>query len=562
MPGPNGHRKLLEQLTADGVTHMFGNPGSSEEGLLDELTRYPDIRYILGLQEAATVCMADGYAQGTHRPAVVQLHCSVGTGNAIGSLYHAWRRKTPMVVLSGESGAEFDPLEAHMWVDLIGMARPVTKYAVRATHPSSLLRLLRRCWKIASTPPWGPVLMTVPQDVLDAENHEAVVPTSVLETRTAPAPSLIADAAGMLAGAQNPILIVGDGVSHAGAHAELIRLAETLGAAVWAGMASEMIMPHSHPLQRGSMGHMFGTSSGRLVEDADAVIIAGTYVFSDVFPVLDNPFRADAKIIHIDHDTHAIARNHPVTLGLVSDPKLTFAALADALAASMTDAQKAAAAERMRASGAAREEARKQAIERDRSRGATVPMYMAAFAEPLSRALPKDAIIFDEALTHSPELQRWCPPEQPGSFFYTPGGTLGVGLPGAVGLKLAHPDRTVVGFSGDGGAMYTYQALWTAAHCGIAAKFVVCNNRSYRLLKQNLVAYWRDRGVNPPNFPPPFDVREPGIDFVALSQSLGVPGLRVANPADCEAAIAAMLGHPGPFLLELILEDGVDRPPA
>lgn len=562
MPGPNGHRKLLEQLTADGVTHMFGNPGSSEEGLLDEITRYPDLQYILGLQEAATICMADGYAQATQRPAVVQLHCSVGTGNAIGSIYHAWRRKTPMLVLAGESGAEFDALEAHMWVDLIGMVEPVTKYAVRATHPSSLLRLLRRCYKIAATPPWGPVFLAVPQDVLDAPNDEPVVPTTLLSTETVPSSALIAEAAEMLAGARNPIIIVGDGVSHAQAHGELVRLAETLGAGVFAEMASEVIMPHSHPLDRGGMGHMFGTSSGRVVEDADAVIIAGTYVFADVFPLVTNPFRPDAKIIHIDHDTHAIAKNHPVTLGVVSDPKPTFAALVDALAGRMTSEQKAAAAERMRASGAAKEEAHTRAIELDRSRHATVPMYMAAFAEPLSRALPADAIIFDEALTHSPELQRWCPPEQPGSFFYTPGGTLGVGLPGAVGLKLAHPHRTVVGFTGDGGAMYTYQALWTAAHYNIGAKFVVCNNRSYRLLKQNLVAYWREREINPPNFPPPFDVREPGVDFVALAQSLGVPGQKVEHPADCEAAVCAMLDHPGPYLLELILEDGVDRPSA
>jgi benzoylformate decarboxylase len=559
MTSANGHRKLLEQLHADGVTHMFGNPGSSEEGLLDEISRFPDIKYILGLQEAATVCMADGYAQATQKPAIVQLHCSVGTGNAIGSIYHAWRRKTPMVVLAGESGAEFDPLEAHMWVDLIGMVRPVTKYAVRASHPSSLLRLLRRCYKIAATPPWGPVFLSVPQDVLDAPNDETVVPTTLLNTSTTPDPTAIAEAAALLSGAERPLIIIGDGVSHAQAEGELVRLAETMGANVWGSMASELIMPHSHPLDAGSMGHMFGSSSGRIVENADAVVICGTYVFSDVFPLVTNPFRADANIVHIDLDAHAIAKNHPVTIGLVADPKPTLGRLADALSACMTDAQKAAAKARVEAAAKAKDDAHARAVDQDRARRNASPMYMAAFAEPLSEALPKDAIVFDEALTHSPELQRYWRPDAPGSFFYTPGGTLGVGIPGAVGLKLAHPDRTVVGFTGDGGALYTYQALWTAAHFRVGAKFVVCNNRSYRLLKQNLVAYWRDQGTNPPNFPPPFDIHEPGVDYIALAKGLGVPGVRVERAAEIGPAIQAMLADDKPFLVELILEDGVPR---
>ena len=140
-----------------------------------------------------------------------------------------------------------------------------------------------------------------------------------------------------------------------------------------------------------------------------------------------------------------------------------------------------------------------------------------------------------------------------------------MGIPGAVGVKLAHPDRTVIGFTGDGGAMYTYQALWTAAHYGIGAKFVVCNNHSYRLLKMNLVDYWRQQGLGPdqrPSFPPPFDIGEPHLDFVALAQALGVPALRVAQPSQIEPAVNALLGHDGPFLLELILENEVPRPAA
>lgn len=560
MASATGHRKLLEQLQADGMTCMFGNPGSSEEGLLDELTRFREIRYILGLQEAALVLTANGYALATQKPTVVQLHSSVGLGNALGSLYHVFRmQRSPLVVIAGEAGAAYDALEAHMWLDLATFVKPVTKYAARAIHPGSLLRLLRRCIKIAATPPFGPTFLVVPQDILDEQNDEEVTPTVIPDTRVAPEPASLARAVEMLAGAEAPVILVGDGVSHAQAQTELARFAEVLGAGVWGAMASEVDLPWTHPLYRGLTGHMFGTSTRQTVANADVVVICGTYVFPDVFPLLENPFRPDAKVIHIDLDSYAIGKNHPVTLGFVSDPKLTLRSLGDALADRMSDAQKGAA--RARAARITEETSRARAsqIEADAARRGNVPLYMSAFAEELAKQLPEDAIVFDESLTHTPELTRYVVPSAPGRFFQTPGGTLGIGLPGAIGVKLAHPDRTVVGLTGDGGAMYTYQSLWTAAHHRIGAKLVVCNNHSYRLLKDNLVAYWREHNVNAQNFPPSFDIVEPNVDFVSLAKGLGVPGTRVAQPNEIALAISAMLADDGPFLIELMLESNVHR---
>jgi thiamine pyrophosphate-dependent acetolactate synthase large subunit-like protein len=189
-----------------------------------------------------------------------------------------------------------------------------------------------------------------------------------------------------------------------------------------------------------------------------------------------------------------------------------------------------------------------------------VPLYMSAFAEELAAQLPEDAILYDESLTNLPELNRWLPPAAPGTFFQSPGGTLGVGIPGAVGAKLAHPERTVVGFTGDGGAMYTFQALWTAAHYRVGAKFVVCNNRSYRLLKQNLVDYWGDRGVKSESFPAAFDIGNPDLDFVSMAKGLGVPGQRVVRPDEIAPAIRTMLEHEGPYLIDLMLEGNVEQP--
>jgi benzoylformate decarboxylase len=555
-----GYRKLLEQLQADGMTYMFGNPGSSEEGLLDAIKNFPAIQYILGLQEAALVLIANGYAQTTQRPTVVQLHCSVGVGNGLGSLYQAFRKqRTPLVVIAGEAGYAYDALEPHMWLDLVTFVRPVTKYAARAIHPGSLLRLLRRCIKMAATPPFGPTFLAVPQDILDQQNDEPVLPTVVPETRVAPEPALIARAAELLAGAENPVIIMGDGVSQSQAYDELAQLAEVLGAGVWGAMASEINIPWTHPLYRGLTGHMFGSSSQRTVQDADAVVICGTYVFPDVFPLLENPFRPGAKVVHIDLDPYAIAKNHPVTLGLASDPKLTMRLLAQTLADRLTQDQKAAARARAERIGAEKERAHASQVQSDSARREAVPLYMSAFAEELAKHLPKDVIIYDEALTNSAALTRYIPPSTPGHLYQTPGGTLGVGIPGAIGVKLAHPDRTVVGFTGDGGAVFTYPALWTAAHYRVGAKFVVCNNRSYRILKDNLVVYWREHNVNPPDFPAAFDIHEPDIDYVSLAKGLGVPGVRVTRPGEMAPVIRSMLEHDGPFLVDLILEDTVQR---
>jgi len=181
-------------------------------------------------------------------------------------------------------------------------------------------------------------------------------------------------------------------------------------------------------------------------------------------------------------------------------------------------------------------------------------MRASRFMEELARHAPKDTIIFDEAPTVSPELTRYLPPTLPDHFFQTRGGSLGVGIPGALGIKLAQPGKTVIGFTGDGGSMYTIQALWTAAHYNIGAKFVICNNQSYMLLKLNILQYWREQvGVEVHEFPHSFDLDNPVIDFAALSRSMGVPAVRVDRPEQVEDAVRQMLAHDGPFLVDMVI---------
>jgi len=560
MPARTGRFAIIEQFLADGMNTMFGNPGTVEQGFLDSLEQYPDFKYIMGLQETIAVGMGDGYARATKKPTLVQLHSGVGLGNGIGMMYQAMRGHAPLVVIAGESGIRFDAMDAQMAADLVSMARPVTKWSTRVVDPNSVLRVLRRAIKLAMTPPMGPVFVCLPADILDALNDEPVHPTSLLDTRVVPTAEQVARAADMLIGAKRPVIIMGDGIAYSHAQAELQRVAELLGAEVWGADSSEVNMSYTHPLFKGMTGHMFGASSAKVTTKADAVLVVGTYVFPEVFPYLqpDQIFAPNAKIVHIDLNAYEIAKNFAVDLGLVSDPKVTLDALATVLEGKLGESDLRAARERSEASGAANEAAHKAAVDHDRTLSQSVPMSASVFIEALSRHVPDDVMIFDEGLTSSPYITRYMPPHLPNHFFQTRGGSLGVGIPGALGIKLANPDKTVIGFTGDGGSMYTIQALWTAAHYNIGAKFVICNNQSYRLLKDNILQYWREQVGDPVHeFPSGFDLKDPVIDFAAMARAMGVPSVCVDRPENAEAAAKQMLETPGPFLVDMVISNEV-----
>lgn len=544
-----GRTALIEQLLADGITHMFGNPGTVEQGFLDTLEDFPEFQYVLTLQETVAAGVADGYARATGTPGLLQLHSGVGLGNGIGMLYQAKRGHAPLVCVAGEAGIQYDAMDAQMAADLVSMARPVTKYATRVVDPSSLLRVMRRAVKIAMTPPRGPVFVSLPMDVLDALNDEPVVPTVVPSTRVVPSRALVGQAARMLAHARRPLMLVGDGVSASGAQAEVVRLAEALGADVWSVESSEPNMPADHPLSRGLLGHMFGEVSTAAMAEADAVLVIGTYLFPEVFPALRSPFAADAKIVHIDLDAYEIGKNHPVDLGLVADPQLTALALLMELSRVRDPADSGRARARL-------ETRQAEQAARDAQRAGEPDSLMADFLRQVAGQVTDDTIVFDEALTASPLIQRFLPGRLPGTSYLTRGGSLGVGFPGAVGMKIAHPDRTVLGFAGDGGAMYTYQALWTAVRHDVGVKLVVCNNHRYELLNRNIDEYWRERGdVAGRPHPHSFDLSHPEIDFVGLARALGADGVTVAKPDDVAPAVEAMLAAPGPFLVDLATDD-------
>lgn len=552
-----GRFAILEQFLADGIDHMFGCPGTSEEGFLDALWDYPDLKYILTLQESVAVMAADGYARATQKPALVQIHSTPGLGNAIGALYQAKRGHSPLVVIGGDAGIKYQAMDAQMAGDLVAFAEPVTKWSTMVMDSSSLLRVIRKAIKIATTPPMGPVYVCVPVDILDNPVVEEVRPTSFPSTKVVPDDDSLKAVAKMLVEAETPMIFIGDGIAFSGAQKELTEVAEILGAEVWSADAGELNMSYAHPLYQGSTGHMFGYQSKPITSKGDVNLVSGTYMLPEVFPELGNIFKPDAKVIHIDLDAYEIAKNHPVDIGLVCDPKLTLGKLANVLKALMTSEQKEAAKIRIATITKAKQSKLEGQLAADKAVRDAVPLHFSRFMEELAAQLPEDAIIFDEALTNSPPITRYVTPTEPGQYFLTRGGSLGVGIPSAMGVKIANPDKTVIGITGDGGAMFTIQALWSAARHNVDAKFIVCNNRSYKLLQLNVLAYWRERGIPDHDYPLSFDLSKPVIYFDEMARSMGVEAVRVEKPEEIATAIKQALAHKGPFLIDVVLEADV-----
>lgn len=561
----NGHEALLRQLVANGLTTMFGNPGTVEQGFLDALSKVPELRYILTLQESIAVLCADGYARARRKPALVQIHSSPGLGNAIGNLYQSMRGQAPLVVIGGDAGIRYQAMDAQMAADLVAMAEPVTKWSAMVSHPSSLLRMVRRAIKVAATPPCGPVYLCVPQDVLDAEIEEEIFPAHLPELASAASDPSLAAIAEAIAQSRDPILLVGDGVAWSAANDPLLNLAECLGARVYMADGGEVNFPEDHPLYFGSTGHMFGESSLPITRESDCILAIGCYLLPEVFPHLGDIFSPSAKVIHLDSNPANIAKNHRVDFSLIGDLAGLIDQLQTYLQSLPVETQSRFAANRQR-----NEQRRSQQPDRVPELYGLKPelqdedydgihsfMSSGPFFAELARQLPASGILFDEALTNSPPVSRYLPGRHFGAKHWTRGGSLGTGFPGAIGIKLAHPDADVIGLSGDGGSMYTIQALWTAARHEIAAKFVVCQNRSYRLLQANITQFWKERNIDPHEFPLCFDLSKPEISFEQLAQSMGVKAERVWKPSQIAGAIERMLSASEPYLINLVLDGDV-----
>lgn len=547
-----GKHVLMEGLIAHGVEYIFGNPGTTESPILDALLDYPQLRYIVALHEGVALGAASYYAQTSGKTAVVNVHVAPGLGNALGMLYNAFKARSPLVVTAGQQDTRLrlrGPVLGH---DLVAMAAPLTKWSVQVERADEFALIIHRALKIASDPPAGPVFVALPIDVLEQETDNEPFPPGRLYRAPDPDPAGVREAAALLVGSRRPAIVLGDDAT--GAAAEAAALAERLGAAVWCeGIRTHQALPSGHPSFR--LGLPFDTVGIRKALDGtDVLLLVGGPFFEEVWYAPGSPIPAGARVIQVESSPERLAHNLPVSVGLVGHPRTALAALGAAVereagpafrdgAAGRNDALRALKAQDVLAQ-------RARAAKRWDHAPISVPRLMAE----IEAALPPDAIVVDESITASIDLARTVQFERAGDYVGARGGGIGQALPGALGVKLAHPGRPVVALSGDGSAMYSIQALWTAAHHDLAVVFVVLNNREYRILKHNMDAYRERFGAKPDRGYPNMDLVAPDLGFVDLARGMGVEAARVATPAALRPALDKALGAGRPFLLDVAVE--------
>ena len=551
MPIRPGRDALLEVLEAEGVRYIFGNPGTTEGAIMHALEGHPDLEYILVAQEGVAMGMADGYARESGRPAFVNLHIDTGLSNGLSLMCNAYAGGTPLVLTAANSSIG---KVAEGRTDLVDLARPFSKWGAEVTNADQIPAVMRRAFREAKTPPTGPTFVSLAQNALDEMTDVRVAPSGDLSTAIVPDPKSIQAAAELLASAERPALLVGDRVAQYGAVEQMVRVAKLLGTPVYGASYPTMMFPTSHPQWMHQLPPYAGLYREAFAE-TDVLLAVGARVFHDFFAPATGILSDGARLVHLDINQDAIGRIEPTDVGIWSDVALGLDELFAAVSEVQSSAQAASAQARAQrlAAGYASRRAPPQAA------GDTRPMPSTAMMAGLAEGLPADVIVVDDSISCRPDLHAAVAFDQRRRVqAERAGGAIGWGMGGALGVALAAPDQRVVAVIGDGSAMLTVQALWTAAAYQIPVVYCICNNAGYRVLKLNLRRWFGDV-LHEPDRPSQYigmDLDQP-FDLAAIAQAMGVPAERVEDPSRVAPALTQALQRSGPALLDIIIDGTV-----
>ncbi|THD59467.1 MAG: benzoylformate decarboxylase [Bradyrhizobium sp.] len=514
----------LELLRAFGIRKVFGNPGSTE---LPFLSDWPDdIDYVLGLQEASVVGMADGYAQATRNAGFVNLHSGAGVGNALGNIYTAHRNQTPLVITAGQQARSIVPLQAFLYAERASeFPRPYVKFSVEPARAEDVPAAIARAYYVAMQPPCGPTFVSVPID--DWTQQTQAVQARSISREIGPDPDAMKALAAAFSDSKRPALVVGPGVDRAQAVDLTMRVAEKTKAAIWVSpFSARCSFPERHPQFAGFL-HASPAQLSDALREHDLVVVVGAPVFTFHVEGHASIFDGATTIFQITDDPTAAAVA-PSGTSIIATMKPALAMLLELL----------------------------PETERAMPTGRVLPPAPAA-ADPipaefllhaLAAAMPGDAVLVEEAPSHRPTMHRFMPMRGQDSFYTMASGGLGFGLPAAVGVALAHPERRTVGLIGDGSAMYSIQALWTAAQRRLPLTVIVINNEGYGAMR-SFSQVMQVRKV------PGLDL--PGIDFVRIAQGLGCDAVRVGKASELAPALKRGLAHDGVSLIEVMVDSAV-----
>jgi benzoylformate decarboxylase len=514
----------FDLLRAFGIRKVFGNPGSTE---LPFLSDWPDdIDYVLGLQEASVIGMADGYAQATRNAGFVNLHSAAGVGNALGNVFTAYRNQTPLVITAGQQARSILPLQPFLFAERASeFPRPYVKFAVEPARAEDVPAAIARAYYTAMQPPCGPTFVSVPID-------DWTKPAQAIEARSVtrelgPDPDAIRGLAQALAASERPAFVVGPGIDRAQAVDLMVRLAEKTRATVWVSpFSARCSFPERHPQFAGFLH----ASPGQLSEALrahDLVVVIGAPVFTFHVEGHASIFDGATQLFQITDDPDAAAVT-PAGTSIIATMKPALAALIEMAGET------------------------KRAVPKGRTLPpppkSADPIPPEFLLHSLSVAMPEDAVLVEEAPSHRPTMHKFLPMRGQDSFYTMASGGLGHSLPAAVGIALARPNVRTVCLVGDGSAMYSIQALWTAAQRKLPLTVMVINNEGYGAMRA-FSQVMQVRNV------PGLDM--PGLDFAKIAEGMGCMALRVTKSSELADALKRGLAHQGTSLIEVMVDSAV-----
>jgi len=528
---PTVREATFDLFRKQGMTTMFGNPGSTELPMLQDFP--DDFNYVLGLQEAAVVGMADGYAQVTGKPALVNLHTAPGLGNAMGALFNAQANHSPVVITVGQQARSMITMQSNLTNrDAIRVPHPYVKFAYEPTRAEDVPLAIAHAIHLACLPPMGPVMVSLPMDdwdkEIDAADAAHVINRNVSGRATAD-PDQVSDLAERILAARNPIAVAGPDVDASGAWEEMIALSENQNLGVWAAPATgggRIGFPENHPHWRGVLPPAVGPA-GETLKDHDLVIVVGSSVFA-YYPNIPGPFLAEGtSLVAITSDPDEAARA-PMGDAIVADVKLTLTALLEHLDG--TDREPPP------------EWPKPTRMEE------TDPLNASTVHSILKEELPENAIIVLESPSSTLALRNQLRISNPNSYFFGAGGGLGFGLSAAVGIQIAEPDRPVVCVLGEGSVQYAVVAFWTAATYKVPVTFLVMRNEEYAILK-----WFAD--IEQVGGLVGMDL--PALESAKIASGYGVESTMVKTADEVQAAIKEALADPKPRLVEVPVQPGM-----
>lgn len=508
-----------------GMTTVFGNPGSTE---LPLFRNFPDdFRYVLGLQEAVVVGMADGYAQATRSAAFVNLHSAAGVGNAMGNIFTAFKNRTPMVITAGQQARSilpFDPFLASR--EATELPKPYVKWSVEPARAEDVPHAIARAYYLAMMPPRGPVLVSVPVD--DWDRPAELLPVRVVSRQVRPDPAVLDQIAKALDSAVRPVFVVGGAVDRDEAFDDVVRLAEAHNARVFvAPMTGRCSFPEDHRLFAGFLPAMRERIVS-LLADSDLVFAIGAPAFTYHVEGFGPHVPRGATLVQLTDDPHTASWT-PEGLAAVGSIRL---GLVDLLAQTRPPAR---------------------SVPTPRSAAPkvqpTAPLSTAYVLQTLAEMRPPESVIVEEAPSARPVVQAYLPIRTCEGFYTMDSGGLGYGMPAAVGVALGRPGRRVVAVIGDGSSLYSIQSIWSAVRLALPITFIIINNRRYAALQDFAPAFG-------------FSAQEPvqgtdltDIAFADIAAGFGCPAVGVCDAEALRAALDNAFASDRPMLIDVEVDD-------